>query len=232
MSESKKKTTPSEEEKVNIRRQPSKLDNARIRQILQDEEKLQKHLQPLFHAMLRGSPLQEEQQQEQQQQQQLKNIQKQRQKEADKLQRRPTAIQTQVPLNQTEPAATTTTTTAAPSIPIDDYIPHNPQEIRQTDLFSQLYRLIQFQRDQYLVGSEYATWQQNERQQQSKSTTTAGFGGWIIQADPNDRLPYDPMALGHQQLARVAADFIPTDTVRNATVPLLTPPIHSIHNWS
>eukprot|EP00977_Amphora_coffeiformis_P024643 scaffold16508_cov133-Amphora_coffeaeformis.AAC.1 len=228
MSENKnKKKQHSEEEKVNFRRQPSKLDNARIRQMLQDEESLQKHLQPLFHAMLRGSPLQEQQQQQQQQQQEQEQKQKTkqslRQKEAEKLQRQPTSAQKQVPPSrQTDSVATT----PPPKVPIDDYIPHNPQEIRQTALFSQLYRLIQFQRDQYLVGSEYATWQHNERQQQSSNTTdnsTTAGGGWIIQTDPNDRLPYDPTSLGHQQLARVAADFIPTATVRHATVPLLTP---------
>ena len=207
MSENKKKG----EEKVNVRRQPSKLDNARIREILQDEESLQKHLQPLFHAMLRGSPLEEQQEQQ--------NKQRQQRKASVKPQRQPTAIQEQV----TAPRSVDhrqTSSAATPSVPIDDYIPHDPQEIRQAAVFPQLYRLIQFQRDQYLVGSEYATWQQNERQQQSKSTTG---GGWIIQADPNDRLPHDPTALGHEQIARVLADFIPTATVRNATVPLLTP---------
>ena len=99
---------------------------------------------------------------------------------------------------------------APPRVPIDDYIPHSHEAIRQTPLFAQLYRLIQFQRDQYLVGTEYATWQQTER-------TTRRV------TDPSDTLPYDRTAWGHPHLARIAADFIPTDTVRNAVVPLVTP---------
>jgi hypothetical protein len=126
-------------------------------------------------------------------------------------------------------------------IPINDYIPTNPADIRQTPLFAQLYSLIQFQRDQYLVGREYAEWQQKERRivakesapSNSSSSSSSSFVGFAsnlatftnknIETSNNDGLPVDPTALGHAQLARIAADFVPSETVRRALLPLVTP---------
>ena len=191
----------------NLRRQPSKLDNARIRQMLQDEERLQQHLQPLFYAMLRGSPLEREQQKKKEQQQQQQ--QKQQSAQPPKIEKKAKQQSPRLP------AITAPPPVAAPQrIPIDDYIPQQHQDIRQTAIFAQLYRQIQFQRDQYLVGPEYATWQHKERSQAADD---------IVQADPNDRLPNDPTALGPLQLTRILADFVPTETVRTPLVPLVTP---------
>ena len=163
---------------------------------------MQKRLQPLFYAMLRGVPLEQQR--------------KEREKQPKKSPQGPQQAQI-----ETKPSAPTpdqdTADTSPPSpslsmqqIPIDDYIPATHEAIRETPLFSQFYRLIQFQRDQYLVGEDYAKWQQKERQSS-------------VLADPSDRLPLDPTALGHIQIARVAADFIPTATVRQAALPLVTP---------
>lgn len=207
------------------RRQSSQLDNERIRQLL-DQENIEERLQPLFYAMLRGSPRTE-------------NVTPPKETDRTAVNRQKAAVAPTTDTTTEKENATTVppatkkaaapghspvpTTAMPPSssqhvIPIDDYIPHGHLAIRQTPVFQQLYRLIQFQRDQYLVGTEYAQWQHRERQSAASTAT-----GNVARTDPNDTLPYDPTALGHGQIAKVAADFIPTATVREALVPLVTP---------
>lgn len=222
----------------------NKLDNQRIREILlKDEERLQKHLQPLLYAMLRGAPTAEQQlrqhldqrQQQQEQQQQKQQEQQQQQQKQKDHDAAATAKQSSTSAAQhsqekaTKPSMTNISPSITPpvpppsTVPIDDYIPYTHKEIRETPVFRQLYRLIQFQRDQYLVGTEYATWQQNERQRCEQAAALGVAAELIIQTDPSDQLPHDPTAYGHQQLPPLAANFIPSDTVRLATIPLVTP---------
>lgn len=95
---------------------------------------------------------------------------------------------------------------AAPAFRIDDYIPQDRAELRETKLFKSTYEIIQWQRDNYLVGSEYANWIKRHR---------------IKHPDRVMDVPYDKTALGHQQIAGLLAWFIPTDTVRQALLPIV-----------
>jgi len=93
---------------------------------------------------------------------------------------------------------------------IADYIPKDPTALRQSSFYKTTYRSIQWQRDNYLVGREYANWRKAERKKRPDDETT------------NDlEIPYDASALSHEQIARLASNFIPSDTVRNAALPLV-----------
>jgi hypothetical protein len=95
---------------------------------------------------------------------------------------------------------------AGPAFQIDDYIPQDRAELRETKLFKSTYELLQWQRDNYLVGFEYANWIKKHR---------------IKYPDRVMDAPYDKTALGHQQIAGLLAWFIPTDTVRQALLPIV-----------
>jgi len=49
-------------------------------------------------------------------------------------------------------------------------IPEDPAELRETALYRNAYRLIQWQRDNYLVGPDYADWRKKERTRLSDQT--------------------------------------------------------------
>jgi hypothetical protein len=95
---------------------------------------------------------------------------------------------------------------AGPAFNIDDYIPQDRAELKETKLFKSTYELLQWQRDNYLVGFEYANWIKKHRIKYPDRVTDA---------------PYDKTALGHQQIAGLLAWFIPTDTVRQALLPIV-----------
>ena len=110
------------------------------------------------------------------------------------------------------PASTTATAknSAESTLPfnIDQYIPQDGKEIQKTPIYKSAYRLIQWQRDNYLVGTEYANWRQEQRQKERPLTTS-------------QEIPLDPTALGLPQLVRVASNYIPTTTP--LVVPLVSP---------
>ena len=102
---------------------------------------------------------------------------------------------------------------------VDEILPKDPNELRETALFRNAYKLVANQRDQYLVGSEYAEW---KRTKQDSRRLRRGFFDRRRQFRENE-LPMDPTALGHQQIADLAASFIPSQTMVNAALPLIEP---------
>lgn len=98
---------------------------------------------------------------------------------------------------------------------VDKQIPHDPIALRQTSLYKGALQVLQWQRDNYLVGTEYADWRKNDRQrQQDHLFHSPDVESYYIS--------YDDKALGHNQIAQVASDFIPTSTVKNALTPVVT----------
>lgn len=93
-----------------------------------------------------------------------------------------------------------------PAFKIDDYIPLDPAELRETNLFKSTFQILQWQRDNYLVGTEYANWIKNHRDAYPDRTID---------------LPHDKNAMVHQQASKIVAWFIPTDTVRKALLPIV-----------
>ena len=95
---------------------------------------------------------------------------------------------------------------------VDNVIPRDPEAICDTGLFKSAIELIQYQRDQYLVGKEYADWHREHRDKPERVTFwTPAFS----------KLVYDPSALGHGQLAHLVEDFIPSPAMMKAVTPLV-----------
>jgi hypothetical protein len=162
-----------------------------------ERRRLKQHLQPLFYAMLRGAP-----------------------PAATKLTQEREVMSPAPPQESSSSSSkpippVTDTRTVSSMLPIDDYLPPDPTALRQTAVYQTLYGAIQFQRDQYLVGTDYATWQQRERVDKNSD----GDGRRVM--TNTDPLPHDRTAYGHLQLAPLAASFIPSDTVRLAALPLV-----------
>ncbi len=81
--------------------------------------------------------------------------------------------------------------------------------MRDTKFYQETLKLLQWQRDNYMVGQDFAERRQIERQ--SAAPTIAQDNVSIDQA----------AAMQSQQLVNLAAWFIPTQTVQQALVPLV-----------
>ena len=84
---------------------------------------------------------------------------------------------------------------------------------------------MQWQRDNYLVGTEYADWRRKDRKRTPPESPT-GSGSVAVVGSSNSvirsyEIPWDPTALSHPQLTQLARDFIPTRTVVQALTPVV-----------
>ena len=102
---------------------------------------------------------------------------------------------------------------------IDKQIPHDPIALRQKTIYQGALQMLQWQRDSYLVGQEYADWRKNDRRREKQQQQQSGNSPAVLPGSFD--IPFDPTALGHQQVARLASSFIPTDTVIKALTPIV-----------
>jgi hypothetical protein len=98
---------------------------------------------------------------------------------------------------------------------IEKLIPHDPTVLRETSVFKGTLQLLQWQRDNYLVGGEYADWRRDDRIREQRFP--APQKPWYRYA-----LPYDGTALSHDQISSVASAFIPMKTVQDLLTPIVT----------
>jgi hypothetical protein len=91
------------------------------------------------------------------------------------------------------------------SIPCYTLIPTDGDALRNTSLFRSTYKTLQWQRDNHLIGTEYAHWR---RQYRDTQTTD-------VRLLPNDDLLRDRSAMGVSQLVPIIADFIISPTGRS-----------------
>jgi hypothetical protein len=108
---------------------------------------------------------------------------------------------------------------------VRNLIPEDRDRLRQAALYKEAYKGIQWQRDNYLVGREYANWrvkERNHRLNHGTGTTTTTTTTRPIQSFV-DEIQFDEAAMAHPQFARLAAALLPSDAVKSALVPLLVP---------
>ena len=100
---------------------------------------------------------------------------------------------------------------------IEKLIPHDPMALRQSALYNSTLQLLQWQRDNYLVGNEYAEWRRNDRLRRHKQQR-------YLQniAVTNYDIPYNQATICHHHISSLASDFIPSGTVRNLLTPIVT----------
>jgi hypothetical protein len=102
-------------------------------------------------------------------------------------------------------------------------IPEDREKLRQTALYKEAYKGIQWQRDNYLVGREYANWRVKERHRRLDPNhhNTRSVQSFVHE------IPYDEGALAHPQFAGLAASFLPSYAVKGALVPLIVPVVEN-----
>jgi hypothetical protein len=101
-------------------------------------------------------------------------------------------------------------------------IPEDRERLRQTALYKEAYKGIQWQRDNYLVGREYANWRVKERYRRlDPNHNTRSVQSFVHE------MPFDEGALAHPQFAGLAATFLPSDAVKDALVPLIVPVVEN-----
>jgi len=100
---------------------------------------------------------------------------------------------------------------------IDEQIPHDPIALRQKTIYKSALQMLQWQRDNYLVGTEYADWRRNDRRREQQHQQGIG----VAAVPETYEIPWDPTALSHPQLTKLASDFVPTPTVVKALTPII-----------
>jgi hypothetical protein len=85
-------------------------------------------------------------------------------------------------------------------------LPSNPEEIRKLPFYDATLQTLQWQRDNYLVGTDYADQRKLERP---------------LRISPIPRMPYDATALGSIQIVNLGSWFIPSPTVKDALLPIV-----------
>ena len=89
-----------------------------------------------------------------------------------------------------------------------EQLPSTPQEVRALPFYESALSALQYQRDNYLVGTGYAN-----RRQRLRSRGIINY--------PLYRLPYDSTALGNVQITSLGAWFIPSQTIKDALLPIV-----------
>lgn len=87
-------------------------------------------------------------------------------------------------------------------------LPSSREEIRSLPFYGSTLNALKFQRDNYLVGTGYATRRQRLRHRG-------------IMNYPLYRLPFDSTALGNIQIVALGASFIPSTTVKDLLLPIV-----------
>jgi hypothetical protein len=133
---------------------------------------------------------------------------------------------------------------------LDDHLPADKDSVRALPFYNTTVDAIKYQRDNYLVGTNYATRKEKERTQQeqqqqqlSTSNRTAtrrftpptvasvvtarlgvgGIRGGLSSRSPSSsvRMPRDATASGYIQIVNLGSWFIPSSAVKESLLPIV-----------
>jgi hypothetical protein len=90
-------------------------------------------------------------------------------------------------------------------------------QIEKLTIYKSTLHLLQWQRDNYLVGDEYADWRKKDRLRQEKHQRY--FQPISV---TNYTIPYNPTTISHHHISSLASSFIPTAAVQNLLTPIVT----------
>jgi hypothetical protein len=88
-------------------------------------------------------------------------------------------------------------------------LPNDPATVRTLPFYTTTLRAIQYQRDAYLVGPDYAEERRHEKEDYLAPPPVLG------------QMPYDATALGSMQIANLGSWFLPSATVKEALLPIV-----------
>lgn len=93
-----------------------------------------------------------------------------------------------------------------------------PSSIRETELYRLALTNLQWQRDNYLVGKDYAEQRKTQRyMEQDVSVEKTALNGGLFPY----KIPVDATALGNVQLAALGSWFIPSKAVHYSLLPIV-----------
>ena len=103
--------------------------------------------------------------------------------------------------------------------------------MKETELYQLALRNLRWQRDNYLVGTDYADLRRRqERRRRERMRRSPAAASLYAARYPSFSLPYDPAAMGNQQIVSLFSWFIPSPTVHNVALPMVvslpTGPLH------
>jgi hypothetical protein len=93
---------------------------------------------------------------------------------------------------------------------LQENLPSDAASVRNLAFYDSTVRAIQWQRDNYLVGTDYAEQRTRERE-------------YDVAPPIINEMPFDATALGSMQIIRLGSWFIPSPTVKNALMPIVLP---------
>lgn len=99
------------------------------------------------------------------------------------------------------------------------FIKDDSAELRGSWIFNETYRQIQWQRDSYFIGTEYANWSKRRRQREGEDKNARSVEAYLTLMPCGD-------SLASQQLTKIAADFMPEPTVKTALLPMIVKVSH------
>jgi hypothetical protein len=99
-------------------------------------------------------------------------------------------------------------------------VPQNEPTMRDSELYKLALRSLLFQRDNYLVGKDYADQRNAQRRRQQLLLDSALPFPPSLNL-PFSRIPYDATALGNLQIGGLLQWFIPSPTVHRALLPIV-----------
>lgn len=92
--------------------------------------------------------------------------------------------------------------------------------MRNTELYQLALRSLLWQRDNYLVGRDYADQRSSIRRKQKQMRDTHQLTNTSMNL-PFSQMPYDATALGNVQLTRLGSWFIPSPVVHRSLLPIV-----------
>jgi hypothetical protein len=104
---------------------------------------------------------------------------------------------------------------------LDEHLPKDSESVRNLPFYNSTVEAIRYQRDNYLVGTVYATRKEDQRQRVAAQRTrlfTPPTGRFIGAGSP--RMPRDATALGYIQIVNLGSWFIPSSTIKESLMPI------------
>lgn len=114
---------------------------------------------------------------------------------------------------------------------VQDRLPKEKEQVRNLPFYNSTLQALQYQRDQYLMGTKYAEQKAKQPKRQPGSElnaserTSRSFGSKsnrVVTPVINPlKATYDPTSMASQQLIPLGASFLPSPTVHDALLPIV-----------
>jgi hypothetical protein len=104
---------------------------------------------------------------------------------------------------------------------LDEHLPTDSESVRtKLPFYESTVDLLKYQRDNYLLGNSYANKKQVYRDLAKQLFPRFGVVG-AASAAGSPKMPHDATALGYIQIAKLGSWFVPSETIKEALLPIV-----------